>query len=52
VYAALSELGTEFDLRKAKEREHILLGLKKALDQILTLCWHIIYNFLCFCCIL
>ena len=25
---------TEFDLRKAKEREHILLGLKKALDHI------------------
>lgn len=25
---------TEFDLRKAKEREHILLGLKKALDYI------------------
>ena len=25
---------TEFDLRKAKDREHILLGLKKALDQI------------------
>ena len=24
----------EFDLRKAKEREHILLGLKKALDHI------------------
>lgn len=27
-------LRTEFDLRKAKEREHILLGLKKALDHI------------------
>ncbi|PIR85285.1 DNA gyrase subunit A, partial [Candidatus Kaiserbacteria bacterium CG10_big_fil_rev_8_21_14_0_10_45_20] len=25
---------TEFDLRKAKDREHILLGLKKALDHI------------------
>ena len=25
---------TEFDLRKAEEREHILLGLKKALDHI------------------
>jgi DNA gyrase subunit A len=25
---------TEYDLRKAKEREHILLGLKKALDHI------------------
>jgi DNA gyrase subunit A len=25
---------TAFDLRKAKEREHILLGLKKALDHI------------------
>ncbi len=25
---------TEFDLRKAQEREHILLGLKKALDHI------------------
>ena len=25
---------TEFDLQKAKEREHILLGLKKALDHI------------------
>jgi DNA gyrase subunit A len=25
---------SEFDLRKAKEREHILLGLKKALDHI------------------
>src|SRR3989338_2242465 len=25
---------TEFDLKKAKEREHILLGLKKALDNI------------------
>ncbi|TSC58844.1 MAG: DNA gyrase subunit A [Parcubacteria group bacterium Greene0416_79] len=25
---------TEFDLRHAKEREHILLGLKKALDHI------------------
>lgn len=25
---------TEFDLRKTKEREHILLGLKKALDHI------------------
>lgn len=25
---------TEFELRKAKEREHILLGLKKALDHI------------------
>lgn len=25
---------TEFDLTKAKEREHILLGLKKALDHI------------------
>ncbi len=25
---------TTFDLRKAKEREHILLGLKKALDHI------------------
>ncbi len=25
---------TEFDLRKAKEREHILLGLTKALDHI------------------
>lgn len=25
---------TEFDLKKAKEREHILLGLKKALDHI------------------
>ncbi|MEK7120521.1 MAG: DNA gyrase subunit A [Patescibacteria group bacterium] len=25
---------TEFDLRKAEEREHILLGLKKALDNI------------------
>jgi len=25
---------TEFDLRKAQEREHILLGLKKALDNI------------------
>ena len=25
---------TEFDLNKAKEREHILLGLKKALDHI------------------
>ncbi len=25
---------TEFDLAKAKEREHILLGLKKALDHI------------------
>jgi len=25
---------TEFDLRKAQEREHILLGLKKALDYI------------------
>ncbi len=25
---------SEFDLRKAKEREHILLGLKKALDYI------------------
>ena len=25
---------TEFDLRKALEREHILLGLKKALDHI------------------
>lgn len=25
---------TEFDLRKAKEREHILIGLKKALDHI------------------
>lgn len=27
-------LRTEFDLRKAEEREHILLGLKKALDHI------------------
>jgi DNA gyrase subunit A len=27
-------LRTEYDLRKAKEREHILLGLKKALDHI------------------
>ncbi|MBX4192092.1 DNA gyrase subunit A [Candidatus Parcubacteria bacterium] len=27
-------LRSEFDLRKAKEREHILLGLKKALDYI------------------
>ncbi|MCA9356060.1 DNA gyrase subunit A [Candidatus Nomurabacteria bacterium] len=25
---------TEFDLKKAKDREHILLGLKKALDHI------------------
>ena len=25
---------TEYDLRRAKEREHILLGLKKALDHI------------------
>lgn len=25
---------TEYDLRKAKDREHILLGLKKALDHI------------------
>jgi len=25
---------TEYDLKKAKEREHILLGLKKALDHI------------------
>src|SRR3989338_1389994 len=25
---------TEFDLRKAQDREHILIGLKKALDQI------------------
>ncbi len=25
---------TEFDLRKAEEREHILIGLKKALDHI------------------
>src|SRR5574343_41908 len=25
---------TEYDLRKAREREHILLGLKKALDHI------------------
>ncbi len=25
---------TEYDLRRAKEREHILLGLKKALDNI------------------
>jgi DNA gyrase subunit A len=25
---------TQFDLRKAEEREHILLGLKKALDKI------------------
>lgn len=25
---------TEYDLRKAKEREHILVGLKKALDHI------------------
>ncbi len=25
---------TEFDLKRAKEREHILLGLKKALDNI------------------
>lgn len=25
---------TEFDLRKAEDREHILLGLKKALDKI------------------
>jgi DNA gyrase subunit A len=25
---------TEFDLRKARDREHILLGLKKALDHI------------------
>ncbi len=25
---------TEYDLRKAEEREHILLGLKKALDKI------------------
>src|SRR5262249_43375921 len=25
---------TEFDLRKAEDREHILLGLKKALDHI------------------
>lgn len=25
---------TEYDLRRAQEREHILLGLKKALDQI------------------
>jgi len=25
---------TEFDLRKAKDREHILIGLKKALDHI------------------
>ena len=27
-------LRTEYDLRKAREREHILLGLKKALDHI------------------
>lgn len=27
-------LRTEYDLKKAKEREHILLGLKKALDHI------------------
>ncbi|MEP6738537.1 MAG: DNA gyrase subunit A, partial [Chryseolinea sp.] len=25
---------TEFDLRKAEDREHILLGLSKALDHI------------------
>ncbi len=25
---------TEYDLRKAKEREHVLIGLKKALDHI------------------
>jgi len=25
---------TEYDLRKALEREHILLGLKKALDHL------------------
>jgi len=28
------KLRTEFDLRKAEEREHILLGLSKALDHI------------------
>mgnify|MGYP001593392114 FL=1 len=28
------KLRTEYDLRKAEEREHILLGLKKALDHI------------------
>jgi len=33
--------------------KEIFKSIKKAIDQILTLCWHSIYKFfLCFCCIL